>query len=135
MVPRGGHNVLEPAARGAAVVVGPHTEHIREAVDGLVGAGGILCLTDAEDLTLVDALEKLLTDESLRNQLATRAREFCLGCAGAAAQSVHALIGCVERQTNAITARGLPRVTPETGRLVASAAASSAAGATPRRDW
>ena len=32
LVPRGGHNILEPAQHGVAILVGPHTENFREIV-------------------------------------------------------------------------------------------------------
>ncbi len=37
---RGGQNMMEPAAFGAAVLFGPHTENFREAVEGLLARGG-----------------------------------------------------------------------------------------------
>jgi 3-deoxy-D-manno-octulosonic-acid transferase len=135
MVPRGGHNVLEPAARGVAVVVGPHTEHIREVVDDLAAAGGIVRMRDAEAATLVETVETLFSDDCWRNSLGTRAREHCLGRTGAAAQSVAALIACVEREKSAVSARGLPRVPQETWRRDASGRASSGGVATPRQGW
>jgi 3-deoxy-D-manno-octulosonic-acid transferase len=33
LVPRGGHNILEPARYGAAIVVGEHTENFRDIVE------------------------------------------------------------------------------------------------------
>jgi len=137
MIPRGGHNVLEPAARGRSPVVGPFTEHISEFVDGLTAAGGVVRLQDAQSSTLGDAIEGLLVDDELRRESGTRAREYCLGRMGAADQSVIALIDCVERQAGAapVSARGPRRAPPETWRLDANDAASSEAAATPRQGW
>jgi 3-deoxy-D-manno-octulosonic-acid transferase len=39
LAPRGGHNVLEPASVGCPVLVGPHTQGIRHAVELLVSCG------------------------------------------------------------------------------------------------
>jgi len=50
LVPIGGHNLLEPAVAGVPVVVGPHTEHTREAASRLVEAGGAIQVRDAEGL-------------------------------------------------------------------------------------
>jgi 3-deoxy-D-manno-octulosonic-acid transferase len=36
----GGHNVVEPAARGVPVLTGPHTDHCRQEVQMLIEAGG-----------------------------------------------------------------------------------------------
>jgi 3-deoxy-D-manno-octulosonic-acid transferase len=33
LVPRGGHNILEPARYGAAIVVGEHTENFRDIIE------------------------------------------------------------------------------------------------------
>ena len=44
--PYGGHNPLEPAACGAAVVAGPHLESQRPAAEALTAAGGLEIVTD-----------------------------------------------------------------------------------------
>lgn len=45
--PYGGHNALEPAARGCAVVVGPHAEEIEESLAMLTSEGALLRSADA----------------------------------------------------------------------------------------
>ena len=50
IAPIGGHNVLEPAAVGAAVCFGPHTENVAEAASALESAGGGVRVTSVEDL-------------------------------------------------------------------------------------
>jgi len=42
LVPKGGHNVLEPAWHGVPTIVGPHMENFREIADVFLGAGGLL---------------------------------------------------------------------------------------------
>lgn len=51
LVPVGGHNVLEPARAGRPIIVGPHTENVRELVDRLVAGGGALRVSNGESLT------------------------------------------------------------------------------------
>lgn len=51
---RGGHNVLEPAAVGVPVVVGPDTENVRDAAAALEDAGVLECVPDPGGLA--DAL-------------------------------------------------------------------------------
>ncbi len=50
LVPVGGHNVLEPAAVGTAVVVGPHVANVAADVARLVAAGAALHAGDADAL-------------------------------------------------------------------------------------
>jgi 3-deoxy-D-manno-octulosonic-acid transferase len=67
LVPSGGHNMLEPAQRGKAVVFGPHTENFRESAALLVSAGGALVVEDAD--ALAAAVERLLREPALRAQM------------------------------------------------------------------
>lgn len=60
LVPRGGHNVLEPALRHKPVLVGPHTENFRDAVALLVDAGAAVVVSDAA--ALAAELRTLLAD-------------------------------------------------------------------------
>ena len=48
IVPRGGHNVLEPAALGVPVLVGPHTESCAAEAAALIQGGGALVVRDGE---------------------------------------------------------------------------------------
>jgi 3-deoxy-D-manno-octulosonic-acid transferase len=50
LVPRGGHNVLEPARAGRPVVVGPHTENARDVVERLVTARAAVRVESEEAL-------------------------------------------------------------------------------------
>ncbi|HEY7520706.1 MAG TPA: 3-deoxy-D-manno-octulosonic acid transferase [Methylomirabilota bacterium] len=63
LVPRGGHNVLEPALRRKPVLVGPHTENFREAAALLVDAGAAVVVTDAASLAA--ELKALLSDPAV----------------------------------------------------------------------
>lgn len=48
LVPRGGHNILEPAQFGVATLVGPHTENFREIVGTFERAHALLRVTPGE---------------------------------------------------------------------------------------
>ncbi len=83
---RGGQNMIEPAAFGAAVVFGPHTWNFRDVVDRLVGAGGAVQVADAAELE--SAVRRVLADAGERRRLGSAAREFVLRQQGATEQTV-----------------------------------------------
>ncbi len=62
LVPRGGHNVLEPAALGKPVLFGPHMDNFRVAAESLTAAGAGFVARDADELGHL--LVRLLTDRA-----------------------------------------------------------------------
>ncbi len=64
---RGGQNMMEPAAFGAAVLFGPHTSNFREVVEQLLARGGARQVADASGLA-----EALLADLDDPESAATR---------------------------------------------------------------
>lgn len=50
LAPRGGHNVLEPAALGKPVIFGPHTENVSDSAEALVAAGAGFVARDGEEI-------------------------------------------------------------------------------------
>ena len=50
LVPRGGHNVMEPAMLGKACVVGPHTDHFETEVQALLDCDGLRQVQDVDEL-------------------------------------------------------------------------------------
>jgi 3-deoxy-D-manno-octulosonic-acid transferase len=89
LAPYGGHNPMEPAACGAAVVIGPWHAAQREGVKALEAAGGIWCVSDAEGLT--GALEALLERDDLRASRGAAALRVAGSERGSAARAVHDL--------------------------------------------
>lgn len=84
--PKGGHNFIEPAAAGCAIVAGPHVAHVRGLADQLEAAGGVVRLPATADpaATIADALIHLHRDRRRLEDLSARARAWCAGRRGAA---------------------------------------------------
>ena len=64
LLPIGGHNVLEPAALGTPVLVGPHTFNFQEITDSLIERGGARRVGDAAELAVT--VLQLLRDAPAR---------------------------------------------------------------------
>jgi 3-deoxy-D-manno-octulosonic-acid transferase len=74
LVPRGGHNILEPARLGKAILVGPHMDNFADETQSLLAAKAIFMVQD--DHELASALERLQADSNLRAALESRAAAF-----------------------------------------------------------
>ena len=77
-IPIGGHNLLEPAACGRAIVAGPYCDHVHQAARDLeqaaalvrVAAGGSL------DVSLYDTVRSLLLNPARRDAMGASARHY-----------------------------------------------------------
>ena len=78
---RGGQNMIEPAAYGAAVVFGPHVWNFRQDAERLVQTGAALQVPDGP--ALETAMRHLLADPAVRQQLGEAARRLVLQQQGA----------------------------------------------------
>jgi 3-deoxy-D-manno-octulosonic-acid transferase len=83
---RGGQNMIEPAAYGAAVLFGPNTWNFRDIVALLLEARGARVVKD--DAELREAVRSLLRDDVGRLSMGRRARELVLAQQGATARTV-----------------------------------------------
>ncbi|HEX8552325.1 MAG TPA: 3-deoxy-D-manno-octulosonic acid transferase [Abditibacteriaceae bacterium] len=98
LIPRGGHNVLEPPLRGVAVAFGPHVANFREAAALVESANCGQKVSDEKEL--VDALQSWLGDETLRREISRRAHEALQPHRGAAtrvAEIVRERLSTVEK--------------------------------------
>ena len=88
LVPTGGHNILEPAQYGAAIVVGPHTFNFREIVSIFEQGDAIRVVTAA---TLSSQFLALLRQPEDRKGLGRRAKDLFVQHAGATRRTLDAL--------------------------------------------
>jgi len=90
LAPFGGHNPLEAAACGAAVVMGTHDASQRGAARALDAAGGLWRVSDSR--TLASAFEALLGHAELRRARRDAALRVAATERGAAARAAAALV-------------------------------------------
>jgi 3-deoxy-D-manno-octulosonic-acid transferase len=89
LINRGGHNILEPAQLGKAVVVGPYVTNFTAEVQALVENDAILEVQDEE--ILAETIKTLLANENLRKVLGARAKALMRANAGVAQTYLQAL--------------------------------------------
>jgi 3-deoxy-D-manno-octulosonic-acid transferase len=94
---RGGQNMIEPAALGAAVTFGPHVWNFRDVATRLVEAGGALRSADRDELGYV--VRWLLDDAAERGRMGAAARAFVLAQQGATERTVALLDGILHTRT------------------------------------
>jgi len=78
---RGGQNMIEPAAYGAAVVFGPHVWNFRDTAERLVEHEAAIQINDRAGLE--HAVRRLLGDEAERERMGHAARGFVMKQQGA----------------------------------------------------
>jgi 3-deoxy-D-manno-octulosonic-acid transferase len=88
LAPRGGHNILEPARHGAAVLCGPHTENFRELVADFERAGAVRVVSDGN---LGATVFGLMADTAARETLGRAAQTAFAAKTGATARTRDAL--------------------------------------------
>lgn len=96
LVPRGGHNIIEPAQHGVAIVTGNHTENFRDIV-GLFRSHDAVRIVGLAELPLT--LMQLAENTAERIALGRRARETMQSQMGATAKTLDALRGLLKRDS------------------------------------
>jgi len=96
LVPRGGHNILEPAQHGVAIVVGPHTENFRDII-GLYRDEQAVIVATVDSFSSV--VLELLADPERRRQLGRRAADLLARHAGATQRAVRALLDLLNQHS------------------------------------
>jgi 3-deoxy-D-manno-octulosonic-acid transferase len=93
LVPRGGHNILEPAYFGKAIVVGPHTENFRDIVAYFAAEDAVLV---CEPEQLSDRWLALLREPGVREAFGERAHKVFESQSGATQRAVEAIAKMME---------------------------------------
>jgi len=102
LVPRGGHNIIEPAQHGVAIVTGNHTENFRDIVRVFQSRDAVRIVGVAE-LPLM--LMQLVDHDGERMALGRRAKETILSQMGATSRTVEALKTLVSPDADAKSAQ------------------------------
>jgi 3-deoxy-D-manno-octulosonic-acid transferase len=90
LVPRGGQNLIEPAAHGVPVVFGPATENFASVAEALIDTGAGFRVADAADLAAT--LGRLLSDPGLCRRAGQAGRALVEANRGATERTVHQLL-------------------------------------------
>jgi 3-deoxy-D-manno-octulosonic-acid transferase len=99
LVPKGGHNPLEPARFGVPVVMGHSYENFRDVVERMRAADGILIAQDREEFEA--ALIDLLKNRERAAGIGERGRMVFDAQAGATARTVQALTALLQERSAA----------------------------------
>ena len=95
IAPHGGHNILEPAAVGACIVTGAHTENFKEIVSTFVEADSLIQLPTVTAITaakvVATVFNQLLDDPVRAKTLGARAKALVEQNRGAAERTVDLL--------------------------------------------
>jgi 3-deoxy-D-manno-octulosonic-acid transferase len=102
LVPRGGHNIIEPARHGVAIVVGHHTENFRDIV-ALFQSRDAVRVVRPEELPL--AFMQLLANSEERKALGARAAETLRLQTGATQRTADALSTVLAQSTKIAAGR------------------------------
>jgi 3-deoxy-D-manno-octulosonic-acid transferase len=101
LVPQGGHNIIEPAQHGVAIIVGNHTENFRDIVGLFQSREAVRVVGPAEfPLVLMD----LLSNEAERIALGRRGTETLRSQMGATEKTMRALEQLLEPSSTRVGA-------------------------------
>jgi 3-deoxy-D-manno-octulosonic-acid transferase len=93
LVPKGGHNVLEPSWHGVPTIVGPHMENFREIADAFLAGDALIRVAGEEELA--DRLTRFAADPGLFRETGLRAKEMLERFRGASEASTDAVVAAI----------------------------------------
>jgi 3-deoxy-D-manno-octulosonic-acid transferase len=95
LVPRGGHNIIEPALYAKPIIVGPHTENFRQIVSEFAQADAVVQIRASDKAlsgSFTTELIRLLSDTESAQAMGLRAREILHSSRGATECAVAAIL-------------------------------------------
>jgi 3-deoxy-D-manno-octulosonic-acid transferase len=98
LVPRGGHNVLEPARFGKAVVFGPHMENFRDMALLFLEARAAIQVEDVREL--VREVQVLLDRPDMASKIGDNGRRLVEANRGATANALKAIKTLIETESS-----------------------------------
>jgi 3-deoxy-D-manno-octulosonic-acid transferase len=106
LVPYGGHNILEPALYGRAIITGPYTNNFHKIMQDFIGARAVIQMSAGySEQGLGEEMLRLMKDGPLRSELGRRAREVMEANRGALEQQAEMIVSLVEREKTTKTQR------------------------------
>jgi 3-deoxy-D-manno-octulosonic-acid transferase len=99
LVPKGGHNVLEPAWHGVPTVVGPHMENFREIADAFLGAGGMIQVSGEEELA--EVLSRFASEPGAFSETGRKGKELFDRFGGASGRNAEVVLSAVKTSEGA----------------------------------
>ena len=105
----GGHNALEPAALGKPVLMGPNMDNARDIASLLLASNAALQVSNQEEF--LQAAEKLLTNDGLRDSMGGTGQDLVEKNRGALNLTLEAIEGLLKTQ-QAITPEDMDTVIP-----------------------
>lgn len=95
LVPKGGHNVLEPAWHGVPTIVGPHMENFREIADAFLAAGALLQVAGEAELSAL--VSRFAASPLSFREVGRKGRELLAAFRGASERNASVVLSAMRR--------------------------------------
>ena len=96
LVPRGGHNIIEPAAYAKPIIVGPHTENFRQIISDFIKEQAVIQIQSCDALS--KELKRLLSHPEQAEAMGVRACNILIANRGAAERTAAKIIDLMANQ-------------------------------------
>lgn len=90
LVPKGGHNLVEPALFQRPIVTGPHLHNFQDIAESLSQAGGMAIVRSPEELE--ERIQRLIESPTLRQEVGRRAQGVIAQNQGATARAADRIV-------------------------------------------